>query len=112
MISQLIPRTMANSNTAALMSSLVQANAVGNGHKTNIPRGVLISPATYLRFLQTLNKIYETNRAKIEDKKLSLEKLIEKLEAISVQVQKWYIFQSAIMFTQITDHWLDILLTA
>ena len=88
MISRLIHRSMANSNTETLMRSSLQAGTVSTGNKTNIPRGVLISPATYLRFLQTLNKIYETNRAKIEDKKLSLEKLIEKLEAISVQVRQ------------------------
>ena len=69
-----------------LLSSTLQVGPVGNGNKSRIPRGVLISPATYLRFLQTLNKIYETNHAKIEDKKISLEKLIEKLAAISVQV--------------------------
>ena len=58
------------------------------GHANNrvLPRGVLISPANYLRFLQTLNSVYVANNSKIEDKKVRLEKLIQKIETISEQV--------------------------
>ena len=59
------------------------------GHASNrvLPRGVLISPANYLRFLHTLNSVYVANNSKIEDKKVRLEKLIQKIETISEQVK-------------------------
>ena len=59
---------------------------VGRKGENKLPRGVLISPATYLRFLQTLNTVYVASNAKIEDKKATLDKLIQKLETISAQV--------------------------
>ena len=75
---------MANSN----MQTLISETWTAAGHKEmrELPRGVLISPATYLRFLQTLNTVYVANNTKIEDKKARLEKLILKLETISGQV--------------------------
>ena len=77
-------RTMANSNMETLISDTW--TAAGKKEMRELPRGVLISPATYLRFLQTLNTVYVANNTKIEDKKARLEKLIQKLETISGQV--------------------------
>ena len=75
---------MANSN----METLIRDTWTGVTSKgeNQLPRGVLISPATYLRYLQTLNCVYVANNAKIEDEKVNLEKLIQKLETISAQV--------------------------
>ena len=72
------------------------------GHANNriLPRGVLISPANYLRFLHTLNSVYVANNSKIEDKKVRLEKLIQKIETISEQVK----IQFQIVFLDICDH--------
>jgi hypothetical protein len=75
---------MAKSNMETLISDTWTAS--GKKEMKELPRGVLISPATYLRFLQTLNTVYVANNAKIEDKKARLEKLIQKLDTISGQV--------------------------
>ena len=75
---------MANLNMETLIRDTWTAS--GNKGKNELPRGVIISPATYLRFLQTLNTVYVANNAKIDDKKVRLEKLIQKLETISNQV--------------------------
>ena len=75
---------MANSNSEKLISDTW--TSAGRKETRELPRGVLISPATYLRFLQTLNTVYVANNAKIEDKKARLEKLVQKLETISGQV--------------------------
>ena len=49
-------------------------------------RDILISPSTYLKFIQTLSSIYASNNAKLEERKSKLEKLIQKVQGIDTQV--------------------------
>ena len=73
---------MANTNMETLIRD-TWTKATGQNKRSALPRGVLISPATYLRYLQTLNTVYTANNSKIEDKKARLEKLVQKLDTIS-----------------------------
>ena len=85
-------RTMATSS----METLIRDTwTTSGGHQNNrvLPRGVLISPANYLRFLHTLNTVYVANNTKIEDKKVRLEKLIQKIETIAEQVSYSFNFE-------------------
>ena len=47
---------------------------------------VIITPAVYLRYIHTLRDNYVEQSGHIEERKNRLEKLLQKLEAISVQV--------------------------
>ena len=47
---------------------------------------MIITPAVYLRYIHTLRDNYVEQSGHIEERKNRLEKLLQKLEAISVQV--------------------------
>lgn len=50
-------------------------------------RGVLISPAMFIKFVQLLSRFYESDNLEIEEQKSFHEKLLAKLEAIWNQVR-------------------------
>lgn len=51
-------------------------------------RSILICPAMYLKFIQTLSSQYSSNHVKHEERKSKLEKLIQRVEGIEVQVNE------------------------
>ena len=62
------------------------ATAQNRDFCTNSKRKILISPASYLRFINTLSSMHADSNTKLEDRKSRLEKLIQKVQGIETQV--------------------------
>ena len=70
----------------ALFRRSLTASAQNRDFCTNSKRKILISPASYLRFINTLSSMHADSNTKLEDRKSRLEKLIQKVQGIETQV--------------------------
>ena len=70
----------------ALFRRSLTATAINRDFCTNSKRKILISPASYLRFINTLSSMHADSNTKLEDRKSRLEKLIQKVQGIETQV--------------------------
>ena len=70
----------------ALFRRSLTATAQNRDFCTNSKRKILISPASYLRFINTLSSMHADSNTKLEDRKSRLEKLIQKVQGIETQV--------------------------
>ena len=72
----------------ALFRRSLTATAQNRDFCTNSKRKILISPASYLRFINTLSSMHADSNTKLEDRKSRLEKLIQKVQGIETQVTR------------------------
>ena len=72
----------------ALFRRSLTATAQNRDFCTNSKRKILISPASYLRFINTLSSMHADSNTKLEDRKSRLEKLIQKVQGIETQVKR------------------------